>query len=76
MFTKAKIHNWVATQLLFESEWSTTKNDENIGPENVSEYVNGALSFHFGAHIGNTGPGEFPEDGEMNLMTIFPRHCE
>ena len=26
------------------------------------------------AHIGQTGPGEPPEDGEMNEMTLSSRH--
>ena len=29
---------------------------------------------HRCAHIGETGPGEPPEDGEMNEMTMFSRH--
>ena len=29
---------------------------------------------HLCAHIGSTGPGEPPEDGEMNDMTLTFRH--
>ena len=35
--------------------------------------MNRALS-HLCAHIGQTGPGEPPEDGEMNEMTLSSRH--
>ena len=35
--------------------------------------MNRALG-HFCAHIGQTGPGEPPEDGDMNEMTLFSRH--
>ena len=35
--------------------------------------MNRALG-HICAHIGYTGPGEPPEDGEMNEMTLFSRH--
>ena len=29
---------------------------------------------HLCAHIGQTGPGEPPENGEMNEMTLLSRH--
>ena len=35
--------------------------------------MNGVLG-HLCAHIGYTGPGEPPEDGEMNEMTLSSRH--
>ena len=35
--------------------------------------MNRALG-HLCAHIGQTGPGEPPEDGEMNEMTLSSRH--
>ena len=35
--------------------------------------MNRALG-HLCAHIGQTGPGEPPEDGEMIEMTLSPRH--
>ena len=35
--------------------------------------MNRALG-HFCAHIGYTGPGEPPKDGEMNEMTLSSRH--
>ena len=35
--------------------------------------MNQALG-HICAHIGLTGPGEHPEDGEMNELTLSSRH--
>ena len=35
--------------------------------------MNGVLG-HLCAHIGYTGPGEPPEDGEMNEITLPSRH--
>ena len=35
--------------------------------------MNGVLG-HLCAHIGLTGPGEPPEDGEINEMTLPSRH--
>ena len=35
--------------------------------------MNRALG-HLSPHIGKTGPGEPPEDGEMNEMTLSSRH--
>ena len=35
--------------------------------------MNGVLD-HFCAHIGRTGPGETPEDVEMNEMALLSRH--
>ena len=35
--------------------------------------MNRALG-HLCSHIGYTGPGEPPEDGEMNEMTVSSRH--
>ena len=35
--------------------------------------MNGVLGY-LCAHIGQTGPGEPPEDGEMNEMTLPSRH--
>ena len=35
--------------------------------------MTGAL-FHFCAHAGSTGPGESPEDGEMDQLTLPFRH--
>ena len=35
--------------------------------------MNGVLG-HLCAHIGQIGPGEPPEDGEMNEMTVSSRH--
>ena len=39
----------------------------------VKNEMNRALD-HLCAHIGYTGPGEPPEDGEMNEMTLSCRH--
>ena len=44
--------------------------------ENLNKWkneMNRALG-HLCAHIGQTGPGEPPEDGEMNEMTLPSRH--
>ena len=37
--------------------------------------MNRALG-HLCPHIGKTGPGEPPEDGEMNEMTLSSRHSK
>ena len=39
----------------------------------MSNEINRALG-HLCAHIGQTGPGEPPEDGEMIEMTLSSRH--
>ena len=40
----------------------------------VNEWMNKGGLGHICAHIGNTGPGEPPEDDEMNEMTLPFRH--
>ena len=35
--------------------------------------MNGVLG-HLGVHVGQTGPGQPPEDVEMNEMTLPSRH--
>ena len=39
----------------------------------MNEWINGGLG-HLCAHIGLTGPGKLPEDGEMNEMALPSRH--
>ena len=43
------------------------------GPTSEKNEMNRALG-HLCAHIGKNGPGEPPEDGEMNEMTLSSRH--
>ena len=42
---------------------------------NEMNEINGGLG-HICAHIGSTGPGEHPEDGELNVMTLPSRHTD